>query len=74
MSTIILPTFHLNILEPENEEITGELKRYTVKTITVRVDLGGLAVIVLVTGSNPAEGDVFLRAIKSLARLPSEGK
>jgi hypothetical protein len=72
MSTIILPTFHLNILEPKNEEITGELKRYTVKTITVRVGLGGLAVIVLANGSKvhrfkPGRGRCIFKGNKILS-------
>jgi hypothetical protein len=41
--------------------------------------LGGLLVIVLATGPKvrgfkPGQGDAFLRAIKSAARLPSEEK
>jgi hypothetical protein len=47
--------------------------------LTCKVVLGGVMVIVLTIAStfacsNPAEGDGFLRAIKSLARFPSEGK
>jgi hypothetical protein len=33
-----------------------------------------LAIELKVQSSNPAEDDSFLRAIKSTARLPSEGK
>jgi hypothetical protein len=47
--------------------------------ILSRVILSGVMVIVLaigprVRGSNPAESDGILRALKSAARLPSEGK
>jgi hypothetical protein len=43
------------------------------------VTLGGLVVVCFpldptLCGSNPAEGDGFLRAIKSVARHPSRGK
>jgi hypothetical protein len=43
------------------------------------VALSGIVVIVLpldqrFTGSNTAEDDVYLRAIQTVARLPSEGK
>jgi hypothetical protein len=42
----------------------------------LNVALGGLAVPLdpRFAGSNPAEDDGFLRVIKSVARLPSEGK
>jgi hypothetical protein len=48
-------------------------------TVELLVALGALVVRVFairpkVRGSNPAEGDGFLRAIKSAASLPSEGK
>jgi hypothetical protein len=47
--------------------------------IKQEVVIGDVIVIVLaiglkLRGLNPAENDEFLRAIKSVARLPSEGK
>jgi hypothetical protein len=65
-------------------EVGGEYSKVRVKDrvqqyFTIDIALGGVVVSVLATGPkvrgfNPGRGRWILRVIKSVARLPSEGK